>query len=85
MAVPSSLTVDHAETGLVAVLGGAGLMYFPEPFVATYVREGRLRLVLNDWAPSEPGFYIYYSSRRQMPTGLRLLIDLVRELQPLGL
>ncbi|MBN3729544.1 LysR family transcriptional regulator [Burkholderia sp. Tr-20390] len=85
VAVPSSLTVDHAETGLVAVLGGAGLMYFPEPFVATYVREGKLRLVLNDWAPSEPGFYIYYSSRRQMPTGLRLLIDLVRELQPLGL
>ncbi|WP_246327103.1 LysR family transcriptional regulator [Burkholderia guangdongensis] len=85
MTVPSSLTVDQAETGLVAVLGGAGLMYFPEPLVAPYVKEGRLRLVLNDWAPSEPGFYIYYSSRRQMPTGLRLLIDLVRELQPLGL
>jgi DNA-binding transcriptional LysR family regulator len=85
VAVPSSLTVDQAETGLVAVLGGAGLMYFPEPLVAPYVKEGRLHLVLNDWAPSEPGFYIYYSSRRQMPTGLRLLIDLVRELQPLGL
>ncbi|MBE2967018.1 LysR family transcriptional regulator [Burkholderia cepacia] len=85
VAVPSSLTVDQAETGLVAVLGGAGLMYFPEPLVAPYVKEGRLRLVLNDWAPSEPGFYIYYSSRRQMPTGLRLLIDLTRELRPLGL
>ncbi|SAK85326.1 LysR family transcriptional regulator [Caballeronia catudaia] len=83
--VPSSVTVDQAETGLVAVLGGVGLMYFPEPLVAPYVSEGRLRLVLTDWAPTGPGFYIYYSSRRQMPTGLRLLIDLVREIQPLGL
>ncbi|MCP6576809.1 LysR family transcriptional regulator, partial [Klebsiella pneumoniae] len=26
--VPGSVTVNHAETGLVALLGGAGLMYF---------------------------------------------------------
>ncbi|MGF6873009.1 LysR family transcriptional regulator [Paraburkholderia sp. MM5477-R1] len=82
--VPSSITVDHADTGLVSVLGGAGLMYFPEPLVAPHVETGLLRLVLTDWAPSGPGFHIYYSSRRQMPTGLRLLIDLVREIQPLG-
>jgi DNA-binding transcriptional LysR family regulator len=83
--VPSSVTVDQADTGLITVLGGAGLMYFPEPLVAPHVKAGRLRLVLTDWAPSGPGFHIYYSSRRQMPTGLRLLIDLVREIQPLGL
>ncbi|CAD6558155.1 HTH-type transcriptional regulator PgrR [Paraburkholderia kirstenboschensis] len=83
--VPSSVTVDQADTGLIAVLGGVGLMYFPEPLVAPHVKAGRLRLVLTDWAPSGPGFHIYYSSRRQMPTGLRLLIDLVREIQPLGL
>lgn len=85
VAVPSSIIVDQAETGLVAVLGGAGLMYFPEPLIAPYVEDGRLRIVLPEWAPCEPGFHIYYSSRRQVPTGLRVLIDLVRELQPLGL
>jgi hypothetical protein len=26
---------------------------------------------------------MYYSSHRQLPMGLRLLIDLIRELQPL--
>ncbi len=31
-----------------------------------------------------PGFHVYYSSRRQL-TGLRLLIDLIRELRPLGI
>ncbi|MDW3682775.1 LysR family transcriptional regulator [Cupriavidus sp. CV2] len=85
IAVPRSVIVDHAETGLAGVLGGVGLMYLPEPLVRKHVEEGRLKLVLADWAPTEPGFHIYFSSRRQMPTGLRLLIDLVRELAPLGL
>lgn len=83
--VPTSITVDLAETGLIAVLGGVGLMYFPEPFVAPYAADGRLRLVLQDWVSMGDGFHIYYSSRRQVPTGLRLLIDLIRELRPMGL
>ncbi|MDG1643266.1 LysR family transcriptional regulator [Klebsiella huaxiensis] len=83
--VPPLLTVDQAETGVVAILQGFGLMYLPEPLISQYVSEGRLRLVLTDWASSGPGFYIYYSSRHQLPAGLRLLIDLVRELKPLGL
>ncbi|MBV4455529.1 MULTISPECIES: LysR family transcriptional regulator [Pseudomonas] len=83
--VPTSVTVDQAETGLIAVLGGAGLMYFPQPLVEPYVKDGRLRLVLAEWAPLEDGFHIYYSSRRQLPTGLRLLIDFIREVKPLGL
>lgn len=83
--VPTSITVDQAETGLVAVLGGGGLMYFPEPLVAPFVADGRLRLVLLDWASIGDGFHAYYSSRRQVPTGLRLLIDLIREMRPMGL
>ena len=83
--VPPLLTVDLAETGVVAILQGFGLMYLPEPLIRQHVSEGRLRLVLTDWASYGPGFYIYYSSRHQIPTGLRLLIALVRELQPLGL
>lgn len=84
IAVPLSITVDHAETGLVAVLRGAGLMYLPEPLVQPYVQANQLSYVLSDWAPVEPGFHIYFSGHRQVPTGLRLLIELVRELKPLG-
>lgn len=83
--VQTSVTVNQAETGLVAVLGGAGLMYFPEPLVAPYVNDGRLTLVLTDWSVREDGFYIYYSGRRQLPTGLRLLIEFIQEVRPLGL
>ena len=30
-------------------------------------------------------FHVYYSSRHQMPAALRLFIELVRELRPMGL
>ncbi|WP_438383895.1 LysR family transcriptional regulator [Asaia sp. BMEF1] len=85
VAVPGSLTFDDSRAILSALLGGAGLMYAPEPLVAPLIAEGRVRSVLEDWAPMGDGFYIYYASRRQVPTGLRLLIALLRELKPLGL
>lgn len=56
----------------------------PIAIFAPHIARGELRLVLQDWATLGPGFHVYYSSRRQVPTGLRLLIDLVRELRPLG-
>jgi DNA-binding transcriptional LysR family regulator len=83
--VPGSMTVDQGQIGLLAVRDGAGLMYVAEPMVRKDLRDGTLRTVLEDWAPLGPGFHIYYSSRRQVPSALRLFIDLVRELRPLGL
>ena len=74
MTVPGSDGVNHAETGLV----GRGWAGWPDVFsgascCTSYVKDGRLRLVLTEWSPLEEGFHIYYS-RRQLPTGLRLLI-----------
>lgn len=40
--------------------------------------------LLADWASMSSGFHAYYSSRRQIPTALRLLIDLIREMRPLA-
>jgi DNA-binding transcriptional LysR family regulator len=83
--VPGALIVDQGQVGLAAVRQGAGLMYVAEPMVRQALQDGSLRTVLDDWAPLGPGFHIYYSSRRQVPGALRLFIDLVRELRPLGL
>lgn len=85
VSVPGGLTVDQGQIGLAAVTDGAGLMYVAEPMVRQQLREGTLRTVLEDWAPLGPGFHAYYSSRRQVPAALRLFIDHVRELRPLGL
>lgn len=83
--VPGTITIDDTPFVLSLATAAAGLAYLPEPCVAPLVGRGELRIVLEDWAPPGPGFHIYYRGRRQLPTGLRLLIDLIRELRPLGL
>lgn len=83
--VPGALVVDQGEIGLAAVRQGAGLFYVADPMVRQDLDQGVLRTVLDDWSPLGPGFHIYYSSRRQIPAALRLFIELVRELKPLGL
>jgi DNA-binding transcriptional LysR family regulator len=83
--VPGALTLDDSRSIVTLLLGGAGLMYGPEPLLAPLVRQGAVRLVLEEWSSPGPGFHIYYSNNRQLPAGLRLLIDLIREIQPLGL
>jgi DNA-binding transcriptional LysR family regulator len=85
VSVPGALIIDQGQVGLAAVRDGAALMYVAEPMVRQALDEGALQTVLDDWATSGPGFHIYYSSRRQVPAALRLFIDLIRELRPLGL
>jgi DNA-binding transcriptional LysR family regulator len=83
--VPGGITLDQTQFALDLASAGTGLAYLPEPSVAPLVRAGRLKPVLGDWSPTGLGFHIYYPGRRQLPTGLRLLIELIRELQPLGM
>ncbi|CAA2101744.1 HTH-type transcriptional regulator PgrR [Methylobacterium bullatum] len=83
--VPGAVTIDNTHFALSLATAGGGLAYLPEPCVRSPISRGELRVVLMDWAPEGAGFHIYYPGRRQLPTGLRLLIDLVRELRPLGL
>jgi DNA-binding transcriptional LysR family regulator len=67
-----ALTISLAERGL-------GLAYAFEPRVAEQLRSGRLQLVLEPYAATVPGFFLYFprASRRSAP--LRLLIDAAKE------
>jgi DNA-binding transcriptional LysR family regulator len=82
--VPGALTIDDTETGVALACAGSALMYGPEPVFAGALAAGTLRLVLEDWAAIGGGYHLYYSSRRQVPTALRLLADHIRERRPLG-
>ncbi|UJR82969.1 LysR family transcriptional regulator [Sandaracinus amylolyticus] len=58
---------------------GLGLSYMYEPLVAEQIRTGRLVRVLEPYAASVPGFFLYYPSRTQRSEPLRLFIETVRE------
>ncbi|MDZ3835944.1 MAG: LysR family transcriptional regulator [Rhodospirillales bacterium] len=83
--VPGSFTINNTQLAIGLAVGGAALAYLPEPAVTEHIGAGNLRPVLEDWAPMGPGFHVYYTSRRQVPTALRLLIEHIREMRPLGL
>ena len=76
--VGGRLTLGDQDIILDAVLHGCGLGYLFEEQVQTAISEGRLIRMLEDWCPFYPGFFLYYASRRQLPTALRAFIDFVR-------
>ncbi len=67
------LSVSLAEQGL-------GLAYAFEPMVAEQLRTGRLQRVLEPYAPTVPGFFLYFPSRAQRSPALRLFVDAAKEL-----
>jgi DNA-binding transcriptional LysR family regulator len=69
----SLLTTSLAEQGL-------GLAYAFEPRVLGQLREGRLKRVLEPYAATVPGFFIYFPSRARRSAPLRLFIEAAKEL-----
>src|SRR5262245_7570520 len=78
--VEGPLTVDEPTLILDAARAGVGLAYLRESIVASDLAHGRLVRVLDDWTQSFPGICLFYPSRRNIPAGLRALIDLIREI-----
>lgn len=84
MAVPGAITHNSGSLANELARRGAGLVYAALPSIAGDLATGRLQRVLEDWvSPGEP-LHIYYPGRRNLPVGLRLLVELIREMRPLG-
>ena len=79
--VPGNLVLDAPLLMLDAVRAGVGLAHLAEWYVADDIATGRLVRVLQDWTPPFPGLALYYPAGRHMPAGLRVFIDLIRELE----
>lgn len=76
--VRGPLTLGDQDIMRDAVLQGDGLGYLFEEQVRDEIETGKLVRVLEDWCPYYPGFFLYYPSRRQLPTALRAFIDFVK-------
>lgn len=76
--IGGTLIVDDIDLSIQAVLGGVGLAYLLHDYIAAALARGRLVAVLEDWTPSLSGFFLYYSSRKQVTPALRAFIDFLK-------
>lgn len=80
--VQGQLTFNGSAPMLRAALAGFGLACVPEDLVQEHVTAGRLVHVLRDWAPTFPGYHLYYASRHQSSPALALLVKALRHDAP---
>jgi DNA-binding transcriptional LysR family regulator len=73
--VRSRLTVNTAEAALDAVMAGAGLTRVMSYQAAEAVRDGRVVMVLRDYAPEPNPISLVYPSGRLVPLKLRAFLD----------
>jgi DNA-binding transcriptional LysR family regulator len=78
MSVRGQLVFNSTPRMLEAALAGFGLTYLPEDEVQQHVAKGRLKLVLEEWCPTYPGYHLYYPSRRHSSPAFALLVDALR-------
>ncbi len=76
--VPGPVSANDTETSVQAAVNGVALTYCLERRITDEIREGKLEVVLAEWAAPGPPFCMYYASRRQTQPGLRQLIDIIR-------
>jgi DNA-binding transcriptional LysR family regulator len=84
LAVRGPVRANGTAQIIAMALEGVGFAYVLETAVRRELEDGRLRVVLGEWASDGPPFTVYYPSRRQTPPGLRELINLIRKSQGLN-
>jgi DNA-binding transcriptional LysR family regulator len=73
------ITSDVRLSNLLAERG-MGLAYACEPLILAELQSGRLQLVLERYAPTVPGFFLYFPSVARRSAPLRLFVEAAREL-----
>lgn len=76
--VTGPLALNNIAMMRTAALDGLGLVNLPEDYVAPFLAEGRLVRVLEDWCPPQPGYHLYYPSRRQPTSAFSLVVNALR-------
>jgi DNA-binding transcriptional LysR family regulator len=77
--VPGILTLDDNDLMVEAAIDGLGVAFVPEPFGERALSDGRLKPLLEEWSPFDPGMCLYYAGHRHVPAPLKAFIEIVRE------
>jgi DNA-binding transcriptional LysR family regulator len=76
--ISGNLTVTDSMFSIDAALEGLGVAYTFEQLAHPYIQAKKLKRVLVDFAPTFPGFYLYYPSRRQQSSKLKAFVEYAR-------
>jgi len=75
---PARLICSNVHMMLRAAIDGAGFIPTFDGYAQPHLDSGALVEVLPDWSETFPGPYLYYPSRRTMPSPLRAFVDFVQ-------
>lgn len=78
--VRGPVTTNDAELMRAMALAGVGLLYTLEDRIKNELSSGRLRVVLEPYAPDVPGLYLYFPSRSQVSPALKAFVEVARSL-----
>lgn len=77
--VHGTIRANLGEPLKQAALLGHGISVHPSYMVNTEIASGDLEVVLPDYVPDQMDIYVVYSSRRNMPTRVRHLLEFLKE------
>lgn len=78
--VRGAIVTNDGAVSVTLAERGLGLVYAAEPLLLDRIDAGRLVRVLERYAPTVPGYFIYFPSLAQRSGPLRLFVDAAREL-----
>lgn len=76
--VHGSLILNDTVLVVNAALEGQGIIYYPEELIQDKVASGKLEVVLEPFAATSGGFYLYYPKRSQVLPKLRAFVEHIK-------
>jgi len=70
--------ISESDLAIRAALDGVGIARVPAIYVASHIANKRLVPLLEDWTPRSVDFFLYYPSRRQVPSALQAFINVLK-------
>ena len=76
--VRGPVITNHFQLLRTLAIKGEGLLYSMEPDIADELARGKLRVVLEPYAPDVPGLFLYFPSRAQVSPALKAFVEVAR-------
>jgi len=77
--VRGPVVTNDGNVRLTLCEAGVGLIYAFEPYAKARLRAGRLKVVLEEFAPTVPGFFLYFPKSAQNNPALRAFVETAKE------